>query len=331
MTLKLALLGVWHVHAVHHLQDAVRHAATQLAVVWDSDAAAGARFAAEHGLEFVAVLEQVLERRDIDAVVVDTATVEHPHVIGRAIACGKHVFTEKVLAIRTEDAVALVDAARAAGVVLRVSLQRLREAPMQTVAQLIRQGRLGRVRSSRVRVSHHGALGVPWIPRHFFSRDQAGGGALIDLGAHPVYLGMTFHGAAPWRVSACLAHDTGLEVEDNASALLEYPDGGIGVAQTSFVAPFFSQTVEVEGTEATVIVEPLFPGTQGVLLRSAGTTQWVPQPLCDPLPPTFDQFVSAVAARDHDPEHLQMAVAVTRVLQAAYRSAAFGQAQEISA
>lgn len=327
MTLRLALLGVWHVHAIHHLQDATRHPQAEIVAVWDSNAAAGARFAAEHGLDFVADLDLLLSRREIAAVVVDTATVEHPWVIARAIAHHKHVFTEKVLAIQTGDAIALVEAAREAGVILRVSLQRLREAAMQTVSQLIAGGRIGRVRSSRVRVSHHGALGAPWIPAHFFRRDQAGGGALIDLGAHPVYLGMVFHGATPSRVSAFSVHSTGLEVEDNASALLQYPDGAIGVAQTSFVAPFFSQAVEVEGTEGTLIVEP---GTQRVLLREAGAAaQWVEQPLCEPLPPTFDQFVAAVTTDDADPAHLKMAVDVTRVLEAAYRSAAEGRVQEI--
>ena len=329
MKLKLALLGVWHVHAVHHLQDAIRHPQAGIVAVWDSDAAAGARFGAAHGLEFVADLEALLARPGIDGVVVDTATTEHPHVIGRAIACGKHVFTEKVLAVTTADALALVAAARVEGVILRVSLQRLREAPMQTVRHLIAEGVVGAVRSTRIRVSHHGALGVPWIPPHFFRRDQAGGGALIDLGAHPIYLGMLFHRAMPLRVSAFTAHTTGLEVEDNAVALLGYPGGAMGVAETSFVAAFFSQAVEVAGTEGTLVVEA---GSQRVLLRRAGTdTQWVEQKQRDPLPATFDQFVAAVRAGDPDPQHLQLAVAVTRVIEAAYRSAASGQAEVIDA
>ena len=322
MSIKLALLGAWHVHAIHHLQDSTANPETEVVVVWDPDTARGAAFAEQHGLVFEPDLALILARADIEAVIVDTATRDHPEVIGAAIAAGKHVFTEKLLAIRASDAKALADAAERAGVVLHVSLQRMIEAPIQTVKQLIDAGSVGRITATRIRYAHHGAVGTPWIPKHFFNVDEAGGGALIDLGAHPIYLGMLFHDAQPQSIRSVIAHVANVGVEDNVASLLTYPDGAISVAEASFVAGFFAFSIEITGTRGTISVGPT---DQRVMLRRAGAAEWVEQETASALPSTFDQFIAAVQAGQRDGVHLRTAVNLTRVIEAAYRSSETGQ------
>ena len=51
-TKKLALLGVWHVHARHHLDWSRSKPGSEIDVVWERDAEAGGRFATAHGLRF---------------------------------------------------------------------------------------------------------------------------------------------------------------------------------------------------------------------------------------------------------------------------------------
>lgn len=322
MTIKLALLGTWHVHAIHHLQDSRTNPQAEIVVIWDSNAKRGRAFAAEHGLPFEPDLARVLARGDISAVVVDTATVEHPTVIGAALDSGKHVFTEKVLALETADAERLVEKARSKGLVLRVSLQRLREAPIQTIKALLDAGAIGRVTSSRIRYAHHGAVGTPWIPAHFFNAEEAGGGAVIDLGAHGFYLGMYFHGEHPLSIQTLLAEVAGVDVEDNTVSVLAYPAGVIAVAETSFVSGFFGYAIEIIGTGGSIAVGPI---DQRVMLKSAGSDVWQEQPQLAPLPATLDQFVDILLGAFEDPTHLETAVWLTRIAEAAYRSARTGE------
>jgi 1,5-anhydro-D-fructose reductase (1,5-anhydro-D-mannitol-forming) len=317
MSIKLALLGAWHVHAIHHLQDSMANPDTEVVVVWDRVAERGQAFADQHGIAFEADLDAVLSRSDIKAVIVDTATSEHPQVIGAAIKAGKHVFAEKLLAIRPTDAQALVRAAADAGIVLRVSLQRLIEAPIQTAKRLVDAGAVGRITATRIRYAHHGALGTPWIPKHFFNRDDAGGGAMIDLGAHPIYLGMLFHDARPQSIRSVASEVANVGVDDNVASLLAYPDGAISVAEASFVAGFFSYSIEITGTRGTISIGPSDPR---VMLRRADSPQWVEQELAPALPSTFDQFIAEMQTGKQDADHAHTAIELTRVIEAAYRS-----------
>lgn len=321
MSIKLALLGAWHVHAIHHLQDSVANPDTEVVVLWDDDHARGQGFADKHGLVFEPDLASILARSDITAVIVDTATRDHPHIIGAAIAAGKHVFTEKLLAIRTVDAQALVEAAAQAGIVLRVSLQRLIEAPIQTARHLVEAGAVGRITATRIRYAHHGAVGTPWIPKHFFNLDEAGGGAMIDLGAHPIYLGMLFHDARPQSIRSVIAHVANVGVDDNIASVLTYPDGAIAVAEASFVSGFFSYSIEITGTRGTIAIGPADPR---VMLRRADSPLWIEQPEQAALPSTFDQFIGDLRAGRQDEAHARTAVELTRVIEAAYLSARSG-------
>ena len=321
MSIKLALLGAWHVHAIHHLQDSVANPHTEVVVLWDHDAERGRAFADKHGLVFEPDLQAILGRSDIAAVIVDTATRDHPEIIGAAIKAGKHVFTEKLLAIRTIDAQALVDAAAQAGTVLRVSLQRLIEAPIQTAKRLVDAGAVGRITATRIRYAHHGAVGTPWIPKHFFNRDEAGGGALFDLGAHPIYLGMLFHDTRPQSIRSVVAHVANVGVDDNIASVLTYPDGAISVAEASFVAGFFSYSIEITGTRGTIAIGP---ADTRVMLRRADSQQWVEQEQAPALVSTFDQFIGDIRAGRQDGDHARTAIELTRVIEAAYRSAETG-------
>lgn len=315
--IRLALLGTWHVHAIHHLQDCRASADAEMVVVWDDDVERGRAFAAEHGLVFEHDLARVLARTDIAGVVVDTATADHPKVIGAALDAGKHVFTEKILALSTADAEALVEKARGKGLTLRVSLQRLVEAPVRTVIKLVAEGAIGTVTASRIRYGHHGAVGTPWIPPHFFNREQAGGGAIVDLAAHGFYLGMALHNRSPLQIQTSATEVSGVGVEDNTISVLTYPDGALSVAETSFVSGFFGYVIEVNGTGGAIVVGPV---DQQVFLRRAGEPDWAPQALVEALPPTLHQFIAILGGAPDDPAHLETAIWLTRICEGAYRS-----------
>jgi 1,5-anhydro-D-fructose reductase (1,5-anhydro-D-mannitol-forming) len=315
--LRLALLGFWHVHAMDHVREAASHPGTEIVVAWDDDADRGRSAAAAIGVEWSGRLDDVLARPDLDGVIVDTATSLHRQVIVAAARAGKQVFTEKVLAASTAEVEEILGEVDRAGVVLGVSLTRLSEPYAQAIADLVAGGVVGTVTSSRVRIAHTGALSG-FLPEQFFRPDEALGGALLDLGAHPVYLSRLIHGCVPETVMAQLRHVTGQPLEDNAAVLLAYPGGALGVAEVSFVGASFTG-IEVHGTEGSAV----YNSADGRLLvrRSGRTDTWRDHPLPAALPSPFHQWVDAVRAGSSDRDNLVAAADLTRVLEAAYRSA----------
>ena len=184
-------------------------------------------------------LDTILADSSVDGVIVCTATADHREIVTRCLTAGKHVFVEKVLSDRLSDAEAIAVAARASGLALTVSMRRSDDDYTTKIAELISDGAVGQITSARVRDGHPFALPRPghpdgMLPAQFWDRNEARGGVLIDL-CHPVYLLAALLGR-PERVSAVLGHVTGRELEDNATVVLSFPEGAVGIAETSSVS-----------------------------------------------------------------------------------------------
>ena len=96
--IKVAMLSKWHVHAGGYANMVKNSGKAEIAAVWDDDTARGEAWAAELGAEFIADLDALLAREDIDAVVCDAPTTAHHDVLIKAAKAGKHIFTERLCA-----------------------------------------------------------------------------------------------------------------------------------------------------------------------------------------------------------------------------------------
>ncbi|WP_136055322.1 Gfo/Idh/MocA family oxidoreductase [Microbacterium sp. K24] len=314
----VGIVGFWHVHADDYAREAVEHSGTRLVAAWDPDAERGAEGADRLGIAHADTLDALLARPDIDAITVTTATNEHTDVIGRAIAAGKHVFTEKLLAPTVVEAEALVDAAREKDIALVVSLPRLSEPFVTTAARLVDEGALGEITYARVRVAHDGWLGG-WLPERFADPVAAIGGAFADLGCHPAYLVQHFLGAHPDRITAAYGHVTGRVVEDNAVVVALYPDGALGVAEASFVTTPGASALELRGTRASL----LFGFGQESMIAKGGRfgDTWTPVPLDPAGRSPYALWVDAIRGDADTSENLQAAIDLTRFVVAANTAA----------
>jgi len=108
--IRVAILSFWHVHAKDYARQAEANASTQVAAVWDEDAERGRHEAQARGVPFHEDLGGLLASPDIDAVVVTTPTNAHRDVMVAAAQAGKHIFTEKVLALIPADCREILDA-----------------------------------------------------------------------------------------------------------------------------------------------------------------------------------------------------------------------------
>ncbi len=327
--IRLGILGFWHVHADDYAREAREHPRTEIVAAWDDDPKRGRAKAKSLGVTFHAELGELLARPDVDGVIVTTATRAHREVIVAAARAGKHIFTEKVLALTPAECRAILAAVERAGVKLTVSLPRLADGYTQATRKVLAERRLGDVTLVRVRLSHDGAVGRPWLPGQFFDPDEAGGGALIDLGCHPMYLTRLFLGGMPDRLTASYGHVTGRAVEDNAVAVLSSGSGALGVVEAGFVNPHSPFTIEVHGTKGSLLY-----GTPEarLLVRSkpAGRDDpWTELPLPGRAPGPFDQWVSHIEKGTVATENIALAVDLTTLMDAANRSARTGKTVQV--
>jgi 1,5-anhydro-D-fructose reductase (1,5-anhydro-D-mannitol-forming) len=321
--IRVAMLSFWHVHARDYAKQATDHPDTQIVAVWDEIPARGQTAAQTWGGQFFDDLDALLARSDVDAVIVDTPTDRHRDVMVAAARAGKHIFTEKVIAPTLRECNEILAAVERSGVKLTISLPRLNAGYTQAIQVILAAGRLGAPTLLRTRLSHNGALPTTespngWLPAHFYDLKQCAGGALIDLGCHPMYLARLFLGL-PESVSARYGYVTGRAVEDNAVALLSYPSGALGVVEAGFVNRHSPFTIEIHGTEGSLLY-----GTPEarLLVRSAQDAQWLAAEMPTDGPSAFQQWVTHIQNGSTATENIQMAVDLTKLMEAANRSVA---------
>ena len=255
-TFGIALVGIGpgavpHLQSLHDLQHCItlHHAVARRPAAANMGPFAGR-------LEPHADLQQALDDPRVQAVIVATPPATHGELARRCFAHGKHVLLEKPLDISVVRASAIIDDARAAGMRLGVVLQYRFRPGSLALADMLANGRLGRIQAASVRVpwwrpqSYYDAAG-----RGTMARD--GGGVLITQAIHSIDLFRALLGVrrvvAAQVVKTCLHQ---METEDLASALLTLDGGGIGyLMATTAMYPGRPESIEIIGELGSAILE----------------------------------------------------------------------------
>jgi len=318
--LKVAILSSWHVHAHGYASQFQARSDAQVTVVWDEIPENGKKFAADFNADFEPDLDKLLARSDVDAVCVNAPTNMHREVMVKAANAGKHIFTEKVLALTVEDCLAIKDAVEKNGVKFCISFPH-RTFPRNLLAKkVLNEKLLGKVTLFRVRNAHNGASGG-WLPPHFYDETQCGGGAMIDLGAHPMYLIRWLMGK-PSEMASAFTAVTGHAVEDNAVSIMKYPCGAIAISETGFVSSASPFMLEIYGTDGTLLInENNISLTSSQITSNSEYTGFVtPSQLPPSLPDAIDQFVDGILHNKEIVFGMDDAIALTEMMVAAYKA-----------
>jgi len=184
---------------------------------------------------------ELIDLDDVDAVIVATPHYFHPEVAIYAMERGKAVISEKPIAVTVSAADAMVAAAERTGTPFAVMHQRRSEPVWQAAWKIVSEGRLGEIYRTMLvyadfrTQAYYDSAGwrATWAGE--------GGGVLINQAPHSIDL-FTWLGGLPNRVTA-MTKTVGhrIEVEDVASALLEYPNGAVGY--------MYCSTTEAPGTD----------------------------------------------------------------------------------
>ena len=313
LTHRVAIVGVWHVHAADYLAEALARPDTEVAGIWDEEPERLDAFEAGRHLHRYQSLESLLSDDTIDAVIITSSTATHRQLIHAALNAGKHVFVEKVMAPSLAEVRELYRQAGESGKVLHGSFQRLREGWVGETVDLIASGRLGRLTSTRVRYQHPGRV-EGWLPEDFVDPARAGGGVLIDLAVHGLYLSQELHGAFPVEVQVAASSMLG-GVEDTSIVLMRFPDDSLSVLEASLVSAPGGLFAEAFGTHGTVTA-----GFDGIRFMRRGDSEWTSRPAPEagttPLAEFFRQIDSPHATDDVPARVLRVAALVDAVYAA---------------
>ncbi|MEO8069974.1 MAG: Gfo/Idh/MocA family oxidoreductase [Acidobacteriota bacterium] len=251
--MRVGIIGTGAIANLH--ARAYRNIGYTVRVCTDVSAAAGQRFAAEHGTEFVDTYEQVCAHPEVDYVDVCTFPDFRLQPVRLCAANGKHIQVQKPIATGLETARQMIETARGANVRLGVVSQHRFDQSSQFLATAIRDGRLGRLLQCDAYVKWYRS-------DEYYARPikgtwaTEGGGALINQAIHQVDLlrwlaGPVSEVFATWQLGAAHA----IEAEDVVAAVLRYDSGASGVIQASTAFwPGYPERIELHGTRGTAVL-----------------------------------------------------------------------------
>ena len=321
--INVAMISGWHVHAKGYAREINENENARVCAVWDEDEARGKAWAEELGCTFYKRFDDVVKDPAIDAVAVVSPTNLHAKLLLKAAKAGKHIFTEKVLTLKNEDAEKVAKAVRENHIRFVISFPHKCSDALNYVKQLADTGKLGRITYARLRNCHSGSIDN-WLPPHFYDAKQCGGGAMMDLGAHPMYLLNWFLGK-PLNIQSVFTSITDKPVEDNAVSVIEFENGAIGVSETGFVSRCDRYEFDISGTEGAARVTN---DTVEYCNLADTDRKWItPEVPQYHIPAPVNAWIdSIVNGADFDSSYFGIdgAVELTKMMTAAYTSSTGG-------
>ena len=313
--MNIAILSFWHVHGKDYAKQLSEIEDAKLTAVWDCDIARGKEKALEYGVEFYEDLDNLLANPEIEGIICCAPTNIHKEVLIKAANAGKHIFTEKVLTLTYKDALEVKEAVDKSGKMFAIAFFQLCRGNIIEAKKIIDSGEIGEINYMRVRNAHGGKV-HNWLPEHFYDKTECGGGAMVDLGAHPMYLLQWFMGNEK-KVTSLFTNVLESRVEDNAVSLIEFENGKIGVSETSFVDPYTPTIVEISGTNGRIMAVG-----ETELYKSSEQTdgKLLPVEFGQNKPLPLAQWIESIKTGIPTQFDINEAVKLTRLMEKAYKA-----------
>lgn len=320
--MRLLILGTGGM-AKNHAQQFSRIPGVEVVAGVDVNAAQLEEFAARHGISHTFTsLEEAIDWGQFDAVANVTPDRVHYHTTLALLAAGKHVFCEKPLAVRFEDAQEMADVAERAGLVNMVNLSYRNVPHLQKARELVLAGGIGAVRHVEASYLQSWLVSRAWgdwrtEPKWLWrlSRKHGSNGVLGDVGIH--ILDFAVHGSASdvetvfCRLKTFDKAEGGrigeyeLDANDSFAMSVEFANGGLGAIHASRWATghLNDLALRIYGDRGGLEVKHNLTTSslRGSLGENVEEARWEEIPV-EPVPTNYERFVEAVrSGRNHEP------------------------------
>jgi UDP-N-acetyl-2-amino-2-deoxyglucuronate dehydrogenase len=215
-----------HAVALRRISDA------SLVGVCDINAERAESFGREYGVPHFTDKARLFESVPCEAVIISTPSGDHAARVLDVVQYGKHIIVEKPMALRLEDADAVIRACDEAGVKLFVVKQNRYNRPIQAMRKALEEGRFGKLVLGSVRVFWCRPQGyyaeAPW--RGTWALD---GGVLTNQASHHIDMLEWFMGDVESVSAMCATRLAKIETEDVGVATLRFKNGALGVIEAT--------------------------------------------------------------------------------------------------
>ena len=338
----VAIVGLAHGHVQGFLGGLSQHPEVKLVGISDPVAALRDKYEQKYHLPhamFFASEKAMLEATHPAAILVYTSPEGHLPAIEVAAPMHVAAMVEKPLATTVPDALKIQQLSETNHVPVLTNYETTWYASNAAAGQMLADGKIGEIRRMVFHDGHRGPKEIGVDPEFLSileSPEQNGAGALFDFGCYGADLAtVMMHGELPTEVVAVLNHDKPAvypKVDDDATVLLKYPKA-VADIEGSWNWPFDRKDMELYGstgyvdtvyvsTQITDHLRERLPGEATEHLETAPALQ-------GPRANSMAYLVAVLRGQlnpDDDLTSLPTNVKVVRILDAARRSAATGQA-----
>jgi len=332
MMIKYAVVGAGWISQQAFLPGVGQSANSKVVAIVTGDSDKAARLANFYGVGQIVDYngyDALLRSPDVDAVYIALPNHLHADYAVRAARAGKHVLVEKPLATSEQDALAMIAAAREAGVFLMTAYRLHNEPGTVAVLDHIRNDAIGRplffqsVFSFQAAAGNHRLKAASW------------GGPLQDVGVYCVNAARHIFAEEPSEAMAMVHRPNDdprfREVEASVAALLRFPSGGLA----QFVASFGAAAVDtyrVVGTSGDLELDPgfRFETATKLRLRRDSAVHETQFPQIDHFGAQVEYFSDCIKAGTPPEADGEEGLADLRALVAIEKAAQTGQPQSIT-
>ena len=265
----------------------------EIAACADIDRRKAEAKAEEFDIPRVCSVEDLLADPEIQIAVNLTVPKAHAEVSLAAINAGKHVYSEKPLAVTRRDGQKVLAAAQEKGVLVGCAPDTFLGGSQQTCRKLIDDGWIGEPVAAVAFLPGHGHGPESWHPNPDFFY-QAGAGPVLDVG--PYYITGLIHLLGPVKRVTGLARISfaeriatselhrgrriPVEVPTHVTGALDFVSGPVGTIILSFdIWAANLPRIEVYGSEGSLSATDPGAFRGSVLIRRAGAEEWSEMPL----------------------------------------------------
>ena len=230
---RIGIVGAGNMGRAHATAYRQNRGRCEVVAVTDINRDSAEAFARDFGVDAEKDAASLVAREDVQAVSVCTVEGTHRPIVEAAAVAGKHVLVEKPLAIRLEDADAMIDAAHRARVKLMVCHTRRFDARCVGAQRAIQEGRIGKVVSLSCSMQ-----GIPAQQDRIKDKDLS---VMVFRGVHAFDLMRWLAASEVVRVYAEAARGAlsrqGYGSEDTTFTLLRFASGAIGCVEVGSMCP----------------------------------------------------------------------------------------------
>lgn len=322
---RYAVVGLGHIAQVAVLP-AFKHAEnSHLAAIVSDDPAKrrelGEKYVVEQAVDYDD-FDDLLQRREIDAVYIALPNHMHYEYVIRAASAGVHVLCEKPLGINSRECEEMIAAANQTNVKQMTAYRLHFEKCNLKAIEIVRSGKLGELRL------FNSVFTLPVVEGNIRVKRELGGGTLFDIGIYCINAARYLFQAEPEEVQAWTIHTDDprfQDVEESATCILHFPDQRLA----TFTCSFGTSPVghyQVLGTQGDLRVDPAYEysGALTHFLTIDGKTSRRTFRSRDQFAPELIYFSNCILRnRTPEPSGIE-GLADVRVIEALYESAGAG-------